>query len=59
MEEVTVVEVKPQLVAGIRKRGHYREIAELLSRLYEYATKKVHSLRLHQFLYVMRHQKKP
>ena len=40
MEEVTVVDVKPQLVAGIRKRGHYREIAELLPRLYEYATKK-------------------
>jgi len=40
MEEVTVVDVKPQLVAGIRKRGHYREIAELLPRLYEYATKR-------------------
>jgi AraC family transcriptional regulator len=40
MEEVTVVNVKPQLVAGIRKRGYYREIAELLPRLYEYATKK-------------------
>lgn len=40
MEEVTVVDVKPQLVAGIRKKGHYREIAELLPRLYEYATKK-------------------
>ena len=39
MEEVTVVDVKPQLVAGIRKRGHYREIAELLPKLYEYATK--------------------
>jgi AraC family transcriptional regulator len=40
MEEVTVVDVKPQLVAGIRKRGHYREIAELLPKLYEYAAKK-------------------
>ena len=40
MAEVTVVEVKPQLVAGIRKRGHYQEIPELLPRLYEYATKK-------------------
>ncbi len=40
MGEVTVVDVKPQLVAGIRKRGHYREIAELLPRLYEYAAKK-------------------
>ena len=40
MEEEIVVDVKPQLVAGIRKRGHYREIAELLPKLYEYATKK-------------------
>jgi len=40
MEEVIVVDVKPQLVAGIRKRGYYREIAELLPRLYEYAIKK-------------------
>jgi len=40
MEEITVVDVKPQLVAGIRKKGYYREIAELLPKLYEYATKK-------------------
>ena len=40
MEEVTVVDVKPQLVAGIRKKGYYREIAELLAKLYEYAAKK-------------------
>jgi effector-binding domain-containing protein len=40
LEEVTVVDVKPQLVAGIRKRGYYREIAELLPRLYEYSAKK-------------------
>ena len=40
MEEVKVVDVKPQLVAGIRKRGYYREIAELLPKLYEYATEK-------------------
>jgi len=25
MEEITVVDVKPQLVAGIRKKGYYRE----------------------------------
>jgi len=25
MGEITVVDVKPQLVAGIRKRGYYRE----------------------------------
>jgi len=40
MEEVTVVDVKPQLVAGIRKKGYYREIAELLPKLYGYATTK-------------------
>ena len=40
LEEVTVVDVKPQLVAGIRQRGHYRKIAELLPKLYEYAAKK-------------------
>jgi len=25
MGEITVVDVKPQLVAGIRKKGYYRE----------------------------------
>ena len=40
MGEINVVDVKPQLVAGIRKKGYYREIAELLPKLYEYATKK-------------------
>ena len=40
MEEVNVVDVKPQLVAGMKKRGHYREIAELLPKLYHYGTKK-------------------
>ena len=38
--DVIVVEVKPQLVAGIKKKGHYREIAELLPRLYQYAATK-------------------
>ena len=40
MDEVTVVDVKSLLVAGIRKRGHYRQIAELLPRLYQYAATK-------------------
>jgi effector-binding domain-containing protein len=40
LDDVTVVEVKPQLVAGIKKIGYYREIAELLPRLYQYATAK-------------------
>ena len=40
MEEIIVVDVEPQLVAGMRKRGHYREIAEMLPRVYEYTAKK-------------------
>ena len=40
MEDVIVVDVKPQLVAGIKKRGYYREIAELLPKLYAYAASK-------------------
>ena len=40
MEELTVVDVKPQLVAGIWKRRQYWEIAELLPKLYEHARKK-------------------
>jgi effector-binding domain-containing protein len=27
----------PQLVAGMRRRGHYREIAKILPALFEYA----------------------
>jgi AraC family transcriptional regulator len=37
LAELTVVEVKPQLVLGMRKRGRYEEIAILLSRLCEFA----------------------
>lgn len=40
MEEVTIADFRSQLVAGIRKREHYREIAELLPELHEHATKK-------------------
>jgi len=40
MGEITVVDVEPLLVAGIRKRGYYREIAELLPKIYGYAAKK-------------------
>ena len=35
--EITVIEEKPQLVAGMRRKGHYREIAEMLPSLFEYA----------------------
>ncbi len=37
MDEITVVDVKPQLVAGITKTGSYKLIAELLPKLYQYA----------------------
>ncbi len=37
MDEITVVDVKPQLVAGITKTGSYSLIAELLPRIYQYA----------------------
>jgi effector-binding domain-containing protein len=37
MNEITLVEEKPQLVAGMRRRGHYREIAKMLPALFEYA----------------------
>lgn len=40
MDEITIVDVKPQLVAGITKVGHYKLIAELLPKLYEYAGSK-------------------
>lgn len=38
MKEITIVDLNPQLVIGIRKKGHYKEIAELLPRLYKYAS---------------------
>jgi AraC family transcriptional regulator len=36
MNEITIVDEKPKLVAGMRKRGHYKEIAEMLPALFEY-----------------------
>jgi len=36
MNEVTIVEEKPQLVAGMRRRGHYKEIAKMFPALFEY-----------------------
>jgi len=38
MNEITVVKVHTQKVIGIRKRGKYELIAQLLPKLYEYAT---------------------
>lgn len=36
MTEITVIDEKPQLVAGMRRKGHYKEIAEMLPDLFEY-----------------------
>jgi len=40
MERIKIINLEPQLVIGVRKKGYYREIAEILPRLYEYASKK-------------------
>lgn len=37
MNEISIVEEKPMLVAGMRQRGHYKEIAKMLPDLFEYA----------------------
>lgn len=37
MNEVTVVQVKPQRVLGMRKRGTYAEIGPMIVKVYEYA----------------------
>jgi AraC family transcriptional regulator len=36
LNEITVVVEKPGLVAGMRRRGHYAEIAKMLPDLFEY-----------------------
>ena len=40
MSEVTVVELSPQLVLGMRRKGAYREIAVMLPRVFEFAFSK-------------------
>jgi AraC family transcriptional regulator len=40
MEEITIVTVPPKTVLGIRKKGHYRQIAELLPEIAIYAMEK-------------------
>jgi effector-binding domain-containing protein len=40
MDEITIVDVQPQLVAGITRVGQYKIIAELLPKLYGYAGSK-------------------
>ncbi len=37
MHEIYIVDERPRLVVGARKRGHYKEIAVMLPQLFEYA----------------------
>ena len=36
MEDISIVDVKPQTVLGMRRRGPYKEIANMIPKLYEY-----------------------
>ncbi len=38
MSEVSIVEVKPQKVVGMRKRGTYAEIGPMIVKVFQYAT---------------------
>lgn len=40
MERIEIINLEPLLVIGVRKKGYYREIGEILPRLYEHASKK-------------------
>ena len=40
MENIKIIDLEPQLVIGTRKKGYYREIGEILPKIYEYASKK-------------------
>lgn len=40
MTEITVIDEKPHLVAGMRRKGHYKEIAKMLPSLFEYIMSK-------------------
>lgn len=37
MDEVTIVEVQPQKVIGMRKRGKYEKIGQMIAGLFQYA----------------------
>ncbi len=37
MSEINIIEEKPMLVVGMRRRAHYKEIARMLPNLFEYA----------------------
>ena len=38
--EISIVDLEPQLVLGMRKRGKYQEIAVLMSKIFPFAIKK-------------------
>lgn len=40
MGEVTVVEVEPQMVLGMRKHGKYQEISTMIPEIFEFAVEK-------------------
>lgn len=40
MEEITILDVKPQIVLGMRKRGAYQEIPIMIRTIYEFAVNK-------------------
>ena len=40
MEEITIVEIQPQMVLGMRKRGKYEQIATMLPKVYQFAMEK-------------------
>jgi effector-binding domain-containing protein len=40
VSDVSVVEVTPQMVLGMRKRGKYREISEMIPRIFQVAQEK-------------------
>jgi effector-binding domain-containing protein len=40
MSEISIVELKPQMVLGMRKKGKYEIIAQLIPQVYQYAVQK-------------------
>ena len=40
MDEITVVDLEPQMVLGMRKRGGYEEIGTIIQSLFEFAASK-------------------
>ena len=40
MDEITIIDVKPQLVIGMRKRGKYEQISEMIPKICQYTETK-------------------